>query len=110
MSHWASPQEEVDGAGLALAPLLLDEPDARILGGVLLDDRHGAVGAGAGHDDDLDDLHLVEVLVDQRRQQVADVGLLVVRRHPNAATNQFSLRPRHSRLVPCSIDKVTRRR
>ena len=91
MSDWAAGQEEVDGAGLALAVLLLDELDAVVHRHVLAHDRHRAVGAGGGDDDDLDDLDAVEMLVEQGGQQVADVGLFVVGGDADAAANLFRL-------------------
>jgi hypothetical protein len=60
VTQCAALQEQVDGAGLALAPFLLDQLDARVLRHVFLDNLHRAVGAGAGDDDDLGDLDLVQ--------------------------------------------------
>jgi hypothetical protein len=53
-------QEQVDGAGLALAPLLLDQLDPRVPRHVFPDNLHRAVGACAGNDDDLGDLDLMQ--------------------------------------------------
>ena len=49
------------------------------------DDRHRAVGAAAGNDDDLGDSDSVQMLIQQRIQQGADVGLFVVGRYADAA-------------------------
>ena len=52
-----------------------------------LDDGHRVVGAGAGHDDDLGDLDLVQMLVEQRSQQLADIGFFVVGGDADAAAD-----------------------
>ncbi len=82
-------QKFVDGRGLALAPLLFNQQDARILGHELLDDRHRVVGARAGHHHNFADLNLVHMLVQQRSQQAADVFLLVVGGDTHTTRNDF---------------------
>ena len=85
-------QEEVDCARLPLTMLLLNQFDAGVQRHVFADNRHRLIRARAGNDDDLIDLHLMQMLVTERRQQIADVLFLVVGRHPDTTMQLLTLR------------------
>ena len=78
-------QKGVDRARLALAPRLLNQPDALVPRHKFARNRHRLVRAGAGDHDDLADFHVVQVLIEQRLQQRANVLLFVVDRHADGA-------------------------
>ncbi len=80
-------QEDVDGRGFALAPLLHVKLEAGLPVHVFPHDLFGAVGATRGDDDDLGDLDFEEPLVDDRLQQPADVRFLVVGGDAHAASD-----------------------
>jgi hypothetical protein len=64
---------------------VLNELDACVARHILAHNGHGAVSAGAGNDNDLANLHTMEMLIKQGGQQRANVFLLVVGGHTYAA-------------------------
>ena len=100
MSHWASARKRLMAAVLPSRCSCSMSLMRASFGHVLLDDGHRVVGAGAGHDDDLDDLDFVQMLIQQRLHQRADILFLVVRGHTDAARNHMVTRLGHSKRFP----------
>src|SRR5208337_294961 len=68
----------VDGCDLALATLLYMHVHTGASAADLARHLGGVIGAATRHDDDLDDPRHVRLLLEQRLEQAADVGGLVV--------------------------------
>src|SRR5207247_9555205 len=78
-------EKEVDGRGLAFAPLLYDQAQAGIVTGNVGDDGDSLIPAPTGHDDQLGDVPDREVLVENGLDRGGNVGRLVVRHNADAA-------------------------